>query len=99
MLRHVAVFTWKPGTTDEQVQTFADGLAGLPGSIPEIRAYRFGPDVGIADGNGDFSLVADFDDAEAWRTYQHHPVHQQFIADVARPILGARHAVQYRLDD
>ena len=99
MLRHVAVFTWKSGTTPEQVQAFADGLAGLPAQIPAIRTYHFGPDVGIADGNGDFALVADFDDEDAWRSYQNHPVHQRFIVDRARPILETRHAVQYRLTE
>jgi hypothetical protein len=99
MLRHVALFTWKPDTTAEQVQAYWRGLAGLPSAIPEIRAYRFGPDVGIADGNADFALVADFDDEEAWRTYQHHPEHQRVIADLARPIVETRHAVQYRLEE
>jgi hypothetical protein len=98
MLRHVAVFTWKPGTTAEQVQAYSGGLAGLPSAIAEIRAYWFGPDVGIADGNGDFALVADFDDEDGWRTYQHHPEHQRVIAELARPIVESRHAVQYRFE-
>jgi hypothetical protein len=42
--------------------------------------------------------VADFDDGDAWRRYQDHAVHQQFIVDTARPILEARHAVQFRVD-
>lgn len=98
MLRHVALFTWKPGTTSEQVQAFGRGLAELPAQIPELRAYRFGPDIGIADGNADFALVADLDDEDAWRSYQHHPAHQRFIAEIARPIIESRHAVQYRVD-
>jgi hypothetical protein len=98
MMRHVAVFTWKPGTTAEQVRAFAEGLAALPAQIPEIRAYRFGPDAGLAAGNGDFALVADFDDGDAWRAYQDHPVHQRFIAEHARPIVEARHAVQHRVE-
>jgi hypothetical protein len=98
MLRHVALFTWKPGTTAEQVQAFSRGLAALPSSIPEIRGYRFGPDIGIADGNADFALVADFDDADSWRTYQRHPEHQRVIAELTRPIVEIRHAVQYHFD-
>ena len=98
MLRHVAVFTWRAGTTAEQVLAFSEGLAELPPQIPEIRAYRFGPDVGIADGNGDFALVADLDDEDAWRSYQRHPAHQRFTAERATPIVERRHAVQYRID-
>jgi hypothetical protein len=99
MLRHVAVFSWRAGTTTDQVRAFAEGLAELPAQIPEIRAYRFGPDIGIADGNGDFAVVADVDDEDAWHAYQDHPAHQRFLTERARPIIGARHAVQYRIDD
>jgi hypothetical protein len=98
MMRHVAVFTWKAGTTAEQVQAFAEGLAALPTDIPEIRTYQFGPDAGLAPGNGDFALVADFDDGDAWRAYQDHPIHRRFIEERARPIVEARHAVQYHLE-
>jgi hypothetical protein len=98
MLRHVALFTWKPGTTAEQVQAFSRGLTGLPSAISAIRAYGFGPDAGIADGNADFALVADFDDEDGWRIYQQHPAHQRVITELARPIVEARHAVQYRID-
>jgi hypothetical protein len=35
LLTHVALFTWKPGTTDEQVAELSAGLAALPRLIPE----------------------------------------------------------------
>ena len=98
MLRHVVLFTWKVDVSDVEVRAFAEGLAALPDNIPEIRSYRFGPDVGLAGGgNDDFALVADFDDAEAYRRYAEHPAHRHFIAEHLWPILGGRHAVQYEV--
>ena len=98
MLRHVVLFTWKADASDVEIRAFAEGLAALPGRIPEIRSYRFGPDAGLAGGgNDDFALVADFDDAEAYRRYAEHPAHRHVIAELLWPILGGRHAVQYEM--
>ncbi|HWC11703.1 MAG TPA: Dabb family protein [Acidimicrobiales bacterium] len=97
MLRHVVLFTWNADASDVQVRAFAEGLAGLPGRIPEIRSYRFGPDVGLGGGNEDFALVADFDDVQAYRRYAEHPAHRHVIAELLWPILGGRHAVQYEV--
>ncbi|HEX2192582.1 MAG TPA: Dabb family protein [Acidimicrobiales bacterium] len=95
MFRHVVLFTWKADASDVEIRAFAEGLAALPGRIPEIRSYRFGADAGLAGGNEDFALVADFDDAEAYRRYAEHPAHRHVIAELLWPILGGRHAVQY----
>ena len=65
MFRHVVLFTWQEGTTQQQVEKVAAELRALPGIISEVRAYHVGPDVGINPGNADFAVVADFD---AWRT-------------------------------
>jgi len=43
-LTHIALFTWKAGTTEAQVAALRHGLAALPELIPAIRSYRFGPD-------------------------------------------------------
>jgi hypothetical protein len=95
VLRHIAMFRFQPGTTDDQVRQLADGLRELPAQIPEIRAYEVGPDAGLRDGNHEFAIVADFDDVESWRRYVDHPVHQQVIADRITPIVAERVAIQY----
>jgi hypothetical protein len=66
-LTHVALFTFKAGTTDEQVAELSAGLATLPGLIPEIKAYRFGRDAGLAEANVDYGVVAEFDSREGTR--------------------------------
>jgi stress responsive alpha/beta barrel protein len=95
MLRHVVCLTWKPGTAPAAVEAVQAALEALPGLIPEIRAYAVGTDLGLADGNAGFGIVADFEDAGAWRTYQAHPEHVRVITELIRPHLEARTAVQF----
>jgi hypothetical protein len=62
VLRHVALFRWKPEATAEDISKVEAALHQLPAKIPCIQSYRFGRDLGIQDGNADFALVADFSD-------------------------------------
>jgi len=95
VLRHVVCLTWKPGTPAADVEAVGAALVALPDTIPEIRAYRVGTDLGLVEGNADFGIVADFDDADAWRIYQAHPEHVRIITELIRPHLAARTAVQF----
>jgi hypothetical protein len=94
-LIQVALFTWKPGTTDRQIAELSDRLAALPGLIPEIRSYRFGRDAGLGEGNFDFAVVAEFDSAEAYGVYAGHPAHVDVITGLIRPMRDQRSAVQF----
>jgi len=91
---HVALFTWKPGTSDEQVQELTVALAALPGQIADIRSFRLGADAGVAVGNDRFAVVAEFDDLDAYKRYASDPRHRDIIDRLLKPILGTRHAVQ-----
>jgi hypothetical protein len=93
--RHVALFVFREDATESQITAVADGLAALPAQIPEIAAYRVGPDLGVNDGNHDYAVVADFASVEDYYAYRDHPVHQALLADTIRPILASRAAVQY----
>lgn len=98
MIRHVVLFTWKPGTTAEQIAAVEAGLHRLRAAIPEIQDYRFGADVGINEGNHDFAVAADFASVDDYLVYRDHPVHQRLIAELIRPLLAGRAAVQYAVD-
>ncbi len=97
VLRHVALFRWVDGTTGDQKQAIHDGLARLPSLVAELRGYRFGDDTGLVEGNWDFAVVADFDDADGWRAYREHPEHQRVLAQHIRPVAAERASVQYRI--
>lgn len=94
MLRHVALFRWKPEMSRDDLDAVAEGLGALPGLIGEIRSYEFGADLGISPGNFDFAVVADFDDEDDYRTYLEHPTHQRVIHERIVPFLLERAAVQ-----
>ena len=98
MFRHVVMFRWNPEAGDAEQAAVVTGLAGLPAAIEPIRAYRFGPDAGLAPDNWDFVVVADFDDEAGYLVYRDHPAHQAVIADAIKPAISARAAVQYVTD-
>ncbi len=95
MFRHVVMFRFADDTTDEQKAALRAGLQRLPEVIPEIRAYRFGDDLGLRDDNFDFVVTADFDDVDSFVVYRDHPDHQKAIAELITPIITARAAVQF----
>jgi hypothetical protein len=97
MFRHVAVFRFAPDSTAEQHQAIVDALRTLPSIIPELKDYRVGLDAGLAEGNFEMAVVADFDDEAGWRTYTADAEHQRMIAELIRPILADRSAVQHEV--
>jgi hypothetical protein len=95
MIRHVVLFRWNDGTTQQQVDDLAAHLRALPSKIPEIRSFRCGPDVGINEGNWQFAVVAEFDTIADQTIYRDHPAHQWVIDEKIAPIRADRAAVQY----
>jgi len=97
MIRHVVLFGWTAEATAAQVQRVADELLALPPLMRGLRSYQLGTDAGLVEGNYDFAIVGDFDDADSFRAYRVHPAHLAVIEEVIRPIMRARVAVQYEL--
>ncbi len=98
MLRHVVLFRFHEGTSHDAVKAIGGALGGLPAAIPEIRAYQFGPDAGINEGNFEYAVTADFADEADYQLYRDHPQHQQAIKDVIAPHVAARAAVQFHVE-
>jgi uncharacterized protein with GYD domain len=98
MLRHLVLLKWTPEATPDQIASVVDGLRRLPAIIPEIRRYDIGTDLALRDGTYDLALVAEFDDADAWRVYAGHPDHVAVIDDRILPILADSASVQHDLD-
>jgi Ser/Thr protein kinase RdoA (MazF antagonist) len=98
MLRHVVLLQWKPEIPASQVEAIAAALRALPAVIPTMRHYDVGPDRGLSGaGNASFAIVADFDDEAGWRAYDVHPAHEAARADLIRPWLAGRTAVQFEV--
>ena len=80
-LQHIVLFSFPADPTPRQAEEIRSSVAGWPGVIPGIRALRFGPDLTNARTRGyQFLLYMEFDSEDDLRTYQAHPVHQQFLA-------------------
>lgn len=97
MFRHVVVFRWQPDTGADVIDAVRAALVDLPAQIPVIRSYQHGSDAGLAEGNFDYAVVADFDDRDAFVEYRDHPTHRAVIAERIAPHLAERVAVQYEL--
>ena len=97
MIRHVLVITWTPGATDEQKQRVNDQLATLPPLMHGLRSYTFGPDIGVNPGTADMAIVADFDDADAYRAYRDHPAHVDVVKRLINPIVEQRGSAQFEI--
>jgi len=97
MIRHVVVFSWDDEMTGEMEKQFAAELTALAPRMAGVRSYHAGPDAGLVEGNGDFAVVADFDDADSYQAYRNHPEHQDIISRFSGPHARTRASVQYEI--
>lgn len=97
MIRHVAVFTWDDEMTGEMEQQLAAELTALAPKLAGLRSYHCGPDAGLVEGNFDFAVVADFDDAAAYLAYRDNPEHQEIISRLSGPHANSRAGLQYEI--
>ncbi len=95
MIRHTVLFKWTPDATDEQKLRTAAEIVKLPSLVASVRAFTAGPDAGLAQGNFDFAVTADFDDEAGFLAYRDDPRHQEVIKRYLQPILAQRVAVQF----
>ncbi len=95
MIRHVVVFRWNDTVTDESLAALSAALDALPDEIEQLVAYRHGSDLGLADTNHDYALVADLASTDDFAAYRDHPAHQAVIAEHIAPYVDSRVAVQY----
>jgi len=92
--RHVVMFEFADHVTPEMTAGLAAALTELPTKVDTIRNYLHGADVGVADGNFDYVVVADFDNVDGWRTYRDHPDHLLLIEEHVKGNVAKRAAVQ-----
>lgn len=91
---HVAVFRWVPGKAPD-VEALSRELDEFVASLPGIRSYACGPDVGIRDGSVDFAVSATFETEEDVRRYLSDPTHHAIVAKHLADAAHERHSVQF----
>jgi hypothetical protein len=94
VFRQVVAIRWAEGVAAQEKQGFRDALEGLR-EIPELLELMWGDDAGHFEDNFDLVAVMDFADFESARTYVAHPLHQAYIRDHARKVIGERVIVQH----
>jgi hypothetical protein len=95
MIRHTVLFRWKAEATEEDRQQVANEVAKLPSMVPSIRAFASGVDAGLAEGNFDFAVTADFDDKAGFFAYRDDLGHRDIIKQYILPLAEVRAAVQF----
>lgn len=94
-VRHVVCLRFNEDAKPEQIAALDAALRRLPDAIPGIVDYRVGPDVHLAEDNADYAISADFATLADYLVYRDHPEHHRVIAELVRPIVASRTAVQF----
>ena len=95
MIRHTVLFKWTAAATQEQREAVQAELTALAPTVPSVRGFVIGADAGLAPGNFDFAVTADFDDEAGFFAYRDNPAHREIVARVIVPITAERVAVQF----
>jgi hypothetical protein len=77
MIRHVAMFRFRPEVTMQQREAARDALASNKVNCPTVRDYTVGLDLERNANNWDMVLVGDFDDLDGLLAYFTHPHHNE----------------------
>jgi hypothetical protein len=85
VIRHVALFRFRPRLTDARRAAFHAAAAALGPSIPSVSAAVAGPNIRLQVDGFDYALMLDFADAAAFGAYKEHPEHLRFIEQQVRP--------------
>lgn len=93
------MFEWNDGTDAADIEAMGAALDALVATVPEVLDYRHGPDVGATDGNFDYVIVGEYASMDDYVSYRDHPEHQRIIAEMIKPHVHSRSAVQYDAGD
>lgn len=95
MITHVVTFRWREGVGPKDVSALCADLDAFRARVPAILSYRYGADLKLRAGNGDFAIIATVADAEHLASYLDHPAHHELIAKRLGAMVETRLAVQF----
>ena len=95
MLRHVVLLSFKDSTSAEVIAGITESLHALAPQISTVRKFSVNADLGLADGNAQMIIMAEFDDVAGYELYSDHPAHQKVIQEQIVAELSSRAAAQY----
>jgi|SRR5436190_23708374 len=96
LLRHVVLFSFKEGSTPEQIKKVTDAFAELPKKIKQIKSFEWGTNNSPEGLNQGFThcFFVSFASEKDRAVYLPHPDHVAF-GDILRPILDKVLVIDY----
>lgn len=98
MIRHVAVFRFRPSFTAAEREEWMSLLRALPDRIPELKRLSVGLDVVGGPSSHELAIVADFDDLSGLEAYNRHPAHAEVLR-ISAPVKTSLATVDFELPD
>lgn len=96
LLRHVVIFSFKEGSTPEQIKTVTDAFAALPKKIMQIKAFEWGTNNSPENLNQGFThcFFVSFASEKDRAIYLSHPEHKAFV-EILKPIMDKVLVIDY----
>ncbi len=96
LLRHVVLFSFKEGSTDEQIKKVTDAFAALPQKIPQVKTFEWGTNNSPENLNQGFThcFLAGFASEADRAIYLPHPAHLAFV-EILKPVLDKVLVIDY----
>jgi hypothetical protein len=96
LLRHVVLFSFKAGSTPEQIKAVETAFAALPKKIKEVKAFEWGTNNSPENLNQGFThcFLVSFVSEKDRDIYLPHPDHKAFV-EVLKPILDKVLVIDY----
>jgi hypothetical protein len=98
MIRHVALFQFKPDTPQTAVDELEAALRRLPEVVRGIHSTAFGANIGDRPDNFHFASTVDFDSMESYIEYRESQAHRDLAENYVIPILADRAGIQFQFD-
>lgn len=97
MFRHVVMFRWTSDSGLEAQRRVIASLEAFAAEVRDLGVVQVGVDAGLHAGNFDAVVVAEFEDRDRYLDYAADPRHVALVANVLKPIVADRAAVQTEL--
>src|SRR3981081_979824 len=101
MIRHIFFGTFKPGTTEADIDELLRSWAGMLGAVPGLRRLTAGRNVSPRAHRYEVARLADLDDMAAGEGYMVPPEHLNITQRISGKIIipESRATVQIEIPD
>lgn len=96
MFHHIVLFTWNDSVPEGHAAMAAAELRRYAATLGGLVSYHCGENLGLTQGAADFAVSAVFTDESAWHAYDTADEHNRIRAELFRPYVTLRSAVQIR---